>query len=360
MLKDLYNRFFPIPQFLAMPSFGLDISDESIKYIELLRVKDGIKLGHYGEVRIPAGIIESGKIKDQRGVERILLSLKKKEGMKSVRVSLPEEQIYLFNLNLNKSGLESIREGIELSLEEYIPIPAQEVIFDYDILSEDNQNLKLQVGAISKNTIEEYLSVFKDAGIDALSFELEADPLARCVIKKEDSSTYMIVDYGKRRTGIFIVSKGVVLFTSTLDVGGATLTGLIEKDLNISNKEAEKKKLENGLRNDEPNKEIFLALLKGVSLLEGDIMKHLAYWNTHKNEEGKDRAQIEKIILCGGSANLISLADYLSAGLKIKVELANVWLNITDTNKNIAELSLEVSLSFAPAIGLALGNFEYD
>ncbi|KKP78420.1 MAG: hypothetical protein UR77_C0003G0027, partial [Candidatus Nomurabacteria bacterium GW2011_GWC2_35_35] len=54
MLRNSYNRFFPTPKFLLLPSFGLDISDESIKFIELVKTKDGIKVNRYGEKKIPA------------------------------------------------------------------------------------------------------------------------------------------------------------------------------------------------------------------------------------------------------------------------------------------------------------------
>src|SRR3989338_8474026 len=117
--NKFFNRFFPVPFFVSMPSFGLDIGDESLKYIELIHTKDGIRIGRHGEKSIPPGIIESGKIKNQKKMEEILLSLKKEEGIKSVRVSLLEEQVYLFRLRLEKAGLVNVRESIELALEEH-------------------------------------------------------------------------------------------------------------------------------------------------------------------------------------------------------------------------------------------------
>jgi len=360
MTRGIFNRFFPTPKFLTVPSFGLDISDESIKFIELVKEKNNIRVSRYGEKKIPVGIIESGKIKDPKRMEEVLTSLGKEEGLKSVRVSLPEEQVYLFYLRLEKLGLENVREGIELSLEENIPIPAQDAIFDYELLSEDEQSLKLQVAAIPKNVIEEYLSVFKNSMISAKSFELEAQAIARCVIKKGDLETYMIVDFGKKRSGIFIVSGGIVIFTSTLDLGGVMLTQMIEKNFKISFEEAEKKKKECGLRHNATNTEIFSVLLNGVSVLRDEVVKHFLYWHTHKDEEGRERPPIKKIILCGGDSNLIGLSEYFSVSMKINVEMANVWVNIGETEKSIPEISLDQSLAFAAALGLALGDFEYD
>ncbi|MEX2029207.1 MAG: pilus assembly protein PilM [Candidatus Paceibacterota bacterium] len=360
MPKNFYTRFFPIPRFLMSPSFGLDISDESLKFVELVPTKSGVKLGRYGERKIPAGIIESGKIKNPQQLEKVLIALREEEGVKFVRVSLPEEQVYLFQLKLDKSGLENIREGIELSLEEYVPIAAQDAIFDYEILREDEQKLELHVAAIPKNIIENYLSVFRNSLMSVQSFELEAQAITRAVVKRGDKGTYMIVDFGQTRSGIFIVSEGVVIFTSTLNLGGRMLTTMIKKNFNVTLEEAEKMKRQYGLQRNVENKEIFAVLLNGVSVLGDEIVKLSLYWHTHKDENGKDRPPIKKVILSGGDANLIGLVEYFSISTKNKVEVGNVWINIIDTAKKTPEISFNRSLTFAAALGLALGDFEHD
>lgn len=349
-----------MPRFLMTPSFGLDISDKSLKFVELIPDKNGIRMGRYGERKIPAGIIESGKIKDSKRLEEILLSLRKEEGIRFVRVSLPEEQVYLFQLKLEKSGLKSIREGIELALEEHVPISAEDAIFDYELLSEDEQKIELQVAAIPKNVIQNYLLVFRDSLISVQSFELEAQAIARVVIKKGDMDTFMIVDFGQTRTGIFIISHGVTVFTSTLSLGGQMLNDMIKKNFNVSDEEADRMKKEFGLRRNSENQEIFSVLLNSVSVLRDEIVKRFIYWQTHKDEEGKDRPPIKKIILTGGDANLIGLSEYFSISTRNTVELGNVWINIKDTSEYTPEISFNRSLSFAAALGLALGDFEHD
>ncbi len=358
MSRSLFNILFPTPKFLAMSSFGLDISDESLRFVELISKNHTLKLGRYGEYKIPFGVIESGKIKDLKKMEEILTILKKKEKIDSVRVSLPEEQVYLFEFRLEKAGLEDIRESIEISLEEHIPISAQDTIFDYEILKEDESGFDIQVSAIPKNIIEEYLLIFKNSGIRVHSFELEAQAISRAVVKKDDLDTYMIVDFGEKRTGIFIVSGGVVMFTSTLDVGGLLLTEMIQKNFKISFEEAEVMKRKYGLERNSENKELFAVILNSVSILRDEIMKNFIYWHTHKEGE-KDRPLIKKIILCGGDSNLLGFLDYLSVSTKNHIEIANVWANI-NTGKYVPEIKFEQSLTYAAALGLALGNFEHD
>jgi type IV pilus assembly protein PilM len=343
-----------------MPSFGFDISDESFKFVRLDIKKDKIKIEKYGDCEVPTGAIESGKIKEPKVLEKILTDLREKEGIKSVRVSLPEEQLYLFKVKLEKAGLQDVREGIELLLEEHIPVPAQDAIFDYEILKEDAQNIFVQVVAMQRSIVEDYLAIFDHAGIMVVSMEPEAQAASRAIIKRGDQNTYLVVDFGEKRTGISIISKGIVMFTSTVDVGGVMLTNLIQKSFNISFEEAEKMKQEYGLQRNSINKEMFSVLLNGVSILRDEVERHFLYWHTHQDEDGKDNAPIEKILLCGGDSNLIGLTDYLSVSMRHKVEVANAWTNILDIEKKIPKIDFKKSLSFTTALGLALGDFNYD
>jgi len=360
LFNKFFHRFFPVPSFLSMPSFGLDIGDESVKFLELINTKNGLRVGRHGERNIPSGIIELGKIKDPKRMEEILLALKKEIGLKSVRVSLPEEQVYLFKLRLGKLGLVNIRESVELALEEHVPIKAAEAVFDYELLNQDTQSLELQIATIPGNVIGNYLTIFQNSQILVQSFELEAQAISRAVVKRGDLGTYMIVDFGKKRTGIFIISRGVVMFTSTLDVGGVMLNEMIAKNFKISFEAAEKMKREYGLERNTKEQELFSVLLNSVSILRDELVKHFLYWHTHKDEEGKNNPAIKKIILCGGDSNLIGLVDYLSVSMKSPVEMANVWINIANTENYVPDISFKQALSFAAALGLALRDFDND
>ena len=230
-------------------------------------------------------------------MEEILLKLRKEEGVKSVRVSLPEEQVYLFQLRLDKEGLKNVREGIELALEEHIPLPAQDAIFDYELVEENAQNMEVQVATIPRDVIEKYLLIFKHSQIEVKSFELEAQAICRAVVKKGDPGTYMVVDFGKKRTGIFIVSHGIVMFTSTLDLGGIMLNEMIQKSFNISPEEAEKIKWQYGLQRNTVNKEIFAVLLNSVS---GSTQARASTFRTFHSPSRRLRslAGLERTITC--------------------------------------------------------------
>jgi type IV pilus assembly protein PilM len=360
MLYKGYNKLFSIPRFLTSHSFGLDVSDESLKFLELVPTHKGMKLGSFGEISIPSGIIKSGKIEKKEELKKIILDLKKEQNIKSVRVSLPEEQVYLFKLDLPKEGGSNPREMIELSLQEYVPIPPDDIIFDFEMLKENETSFEVEIAAVPKSVIEDYVEVFQDCDLNINSLELEAQALANAIIKNGDKNTYMTVDFGNHRTGISIVSQGVAVFTSTIDIGGFMLTNLIEKNFKISFEEAEKLKLQYGLVRNKENQEVFSTILNGVSILRDEISKHFVYWHTTKDEDGKEREKIRKIILCGRGSNLKGLKDYIAIGMRHPVELAEVWANVQLAENYVPEMSFRDSLSYATALGLALGDFNYD
>ena len=355
------NRFFPVPNFLMRPSVGFDISDRSIKFVELIERGKVICLGKFGEKRIPPGVIESGKIKNVEEFKKILIFLKEKYNLSFVRVSLPEQQVYIFKLNLPEIKNGKIRDALELQLEKHIPISAAESVFDYDFINSKKEGgYNFQVAALPKSIIESYLTPLKESGLVPNGFEIEAQAISRAVIPYDSQDTFMIIDFGETRTGISIVSQGIVCFTSTIDIGGHTLTKIIQKSFKVSFEEAEKIKKEYGLKKDPERKEVFSILLNIISVLRDEINKHYIYWYTHKDEDNKQRPNIKKIVLCGRNSNLIGFVDYLSMSMRTKVELGNAWVNINSLEKYVPEISANDSMGYTTSIGLALGDFCHD
>jgi len=358
-MKLPYNRHFPTPNYLAMNSCAIDISDCSIKYGELIPTSFGIRLGEYGYFNIPEGIIVSGKIQNEKELIKIFTDLKKRIGLEFIRVSLPEEQTYLFTLSLPSLGVDDIKESISLQIEEYVPLPATDIVFDFNVIKKDEDEIVVEVVAINKATVLSYLSVFEQSGLTPLSFEVEAQAIARAVIPKGDNSTIMIVDFGNNRTGISVACNERVFLTTTLDMGGYNLTNMIAKNFSISFEDAEKLKKSYGLMENKNIDDIFPIILNGVSVLKDEINKQSDYWKNHNLTSLKEK-EINHIILCGGDANLSGLASYLETSMNIKVVNANTWVNISGMEESVPSISFEESLSYATVLGLALADFCYN
>ena len=358
MQRSTEKNFFSVPKFIRMPSVGIDISDCNIKFAELVPHSDGMHLGRFGEIPIPAGIVEGGRIVAPDKLLEFLIKLRREQNLSFVRVTLPEEQVYFFRTSLPSASHDTLRSTLELSLEDHVPISPQEAVFDFDIVGKTNENIELAVTVSHRSVVEVYTEVFAKAGLTLLSLELEAEALAHAVTNVEDSTTHLIVDFGAVRTGIVVARAGQVYFTSTVNIGGQMLTDTLAKHFGIATEEAEKIKREFGLLRNVSNQDLFSLLLNNIAVLRDEIEKHFIFWHTHPDENGKPRPTIEEVVLVGGDANLAGLAGYLSASLHVKVSIGNVWTNIALPKTGVPDLSRSASLSYAAVIGLSLGDGE--
>ena len=102
---------------------------------------------------------------------------------------------------------------------------------------------------------------------------------------------------------------------------------------------------------------VFEALIPALTDLLQQIKNYITYYKTHPSFKhfSNNHKEIEKILLCGGGANLKGLSELLSIELKVPVELGNSLINISpNTKKKMPKAFLEKSLAYTTAIGLAL------
>jgi Tfp pilus assembly PilM family ATPase len=181
-----------------MPASGIDISDQSLRYLELEKTKQGLHIKRYGSQGFPEGLVVEGKIENTAGLIVELQKLKEETGIDFVRVSLPEEQAYLFQTVVPVlDEKQNLRSMIEFQLEEHVPIPSEGAVFDYEIIKRlENGEIEVNVAVYGTDVIAAYLEVLKGARLTPLSFEVESQAIARAVLPQRDMGTYMLVDFG--------------------------------------------------------------------------------------------------------------------------------------------------------------------
>lgn len=347
--------------------FGLDISDLSLKIIKLKKDKKGLKLNSFGETRIPSGIIEGGEIKDIENLTKII-----KKGLKQVKgkrirtkyviSSLPEEKSFLDILQIPIIKEEEVENAVKFEAENYIPLKLDDVYFDFEKIQPISKQKKYQeilIAATPKHIVDPYFRALEQAGLKPIALEIESLAIVRSLIKKNISTgPLLIIDFGETRTSFIIFSGKSLRFTSTIPISSQVLTKNISKNLKISYEKAEELKKKEGL---EGRKEISEAIIPPLTDLAEQIKTYLKYYRSHipKGQILTDKRKLERILLCGGGANLKGLIGFLSSTLKVKVELGNPWINILkETVKEVPELSFEKSLAYTSALGLALRNYD--
>ena len=337
-----------------MPALGLDISDRSIKYVELGKKREEIFIRRFGGHLIPRGLIEAGEIKDKEKLIGLLKNLQKELKSKYLIIALPEEKAFLARVKLPMMKEEEIRGALELQLEEHIPLSINEAIFDFNVTREVSGSNYIDVCLIAfpKKVVEDYRDVFIKAGFIPLVLEMEMQASARTIVPQNEKKTLVVVDFGQTRTSFSIVSRNEVQFTTTIRVAGEELEKALMRNLKVDQIQAEKIKKESGFRKSKENEKIFNSILPIISVIKDEIGKCINYWNSNFGDN--DLKKVSKILLCGGDSNLFGFSEYLSYELKLPVEPGNPWVNIFSFEEHIPEIELKDSLSYAIALGLAL------
>ena len=356
---------------LETESFGLDISDLSFKIAKLKKKGKHFSLASWGEFSLKPGIIQEGEIKDQKAlaeaIKKALNNVKgEKLGTRNVVVSLPEKKAFLQVIQMPKMKKEELEKAIPFEAENYIPLPMKDVYLDFQVIPSSNQkskHLEVLIAALSKETIDSFLSCMKKAGLRPQAFEIESQSITRAVVEKQETKfPLFIVDFGKSNTSFIIFAGSSIRFTSSTAISSKGLTEAIARDLKIEEKEAEELKIKYGLNPDKKSKgkkkkKVFEVIIPIITDLIEQVKKYEDYYKTH-NADGEVRSsdkEIKEILLCGRGINLKGLPEFISSETKIPVKKANPWVNIlSQPLKEIPELSYEESLGYTTALGLAL------
>ena len=337
---------------LKQEAFGLDISDLSLKIVKLKRIRKFFDLDSFGETDIKPGIIEQGEIKKEKELVKIIKDAYsevngEKLKTKYVVASLPEEKAFLQVIQMPLMSKQDLQSAVIYEAENYIPLPVEKVYLSFQIVpSESNRSnhLDILIVALPKTTVNPYVSCLKKAGLKPIALEVESLSICRALIKNENSfSPVLLIDLGANRTGFTVFSGRSLRFTSSISVSSRSFTDIISKTLKVNSLKAEKLKLKYGLK----EKKVFNALIPAIIDLIEQIQKYLDYYQTHASH-------IKKILLCGGGAQLEGFTDFLSAQLKIKVEISNPWINILPGDFSIPKKLSKKSLKYTTALGLAL------
>jgi Tfp pilus assembly PilM family ATPase len=321
MHTSTFFRLFPPPKFLTMKHAGLEISDEAIHCLEYTSAGKSLKIDKYSSLELPRGLIEGGDIRNEDELVKLLIDFNKKMKLSYVKMAIPEEKAYLFQTDVPSPENKIILQNIEFKLEENVPLTAPEAVFYFDLLpvSLTDGNLRASVSVVPKSYIDQYIGILKKAGIAVIAFEVVPKSIARATIPRLTDKTHMIVHMMRHKTGLYIVSDGVVCFTSTVS-GSSQEEGHVDDEMYVAS-------------------------------LGKEINRVYQYWLSH----GGAAAAVGCILLAGRNASKYesNLQNVVREG-NIPVQTAHVWENVFDVNAYVPPISKEESLEYAVSAGLAM------
>lgn len=360
---------------------GIDISDLSIKLVSLYTKGDGIFVQALGRVELPQGTVQDGELK-----RTDIFIAKMKELIENpfygnidtdeVYACLPENKTFIKLIDIKKNP-NNINEIIQSELENNIPLQVSEIYWDWQFIDSTPDHRHVLVGAAPRSIADQYIEVFKEAGLTIVGMELESISTSRSLMREEDPkflqtepTTYAVIDVGAKRTSMFIYSRNTILYSISLPISSEEATIKIADTLKIEIPQAEKAKLVCGFDADKAEgvvREILMDLINRLIVKIRDLTKFQAH-------HYPDFPPVTKILLAGSGVNIDKFDEVLAEKLGMPVIKGNVHINLTETKEKFQELfavlakdiaekkkkksgvyfEQDVSVNFSTAIGLAL------
>ena len=315
------------------------------------------------------GIVVGGELRDPEALAVALRDFFKRHNLpkRGIRLGIANNRIGVSTFEVTGiADPKQLGNAIRFRAQEVLPIPLEEAVLDYQVLSEgvteDGQPFSRVLLVVAyRELVDRYVHACEKAGLQIVGIDLEAFALLRAVAEPHDPlqnserGALVAVSVGHDRS-TFAVSDGRICeFTRVLEWGGWSLNVAIARALDISPTEAEpiKRTLSFVTPTTAPDgfgEEQFAAALEAarrqLQTFARELVSSLQYYQNQPGSLG-----ISEIVLTGGTTHLIGLSAELERLIGVPVRVADPFARVT-VSKKVGEL--EQSGSFAIAIGLGI------
>ncbi|MEK7461489.1 MAG: pilus assembly protein PilM [Patescibacteria group bacterium] len=359
-------------------ALGIDTGSSAIKIVQIKKKNGQAVLETYGELALGPyaglGVGQAVNLATDKIAQALIDLMKEKEvniTTKKYGISIPFASSLMSVIEMPDVGLKQLAVMVPLEARKYIPVPISEVMLDWSVIpksevrEEDLQDLVVEersavgqgtktppafaktdvlIVAIHNETVVRYQDIVAKSGLEVGFFEIEIFSTMRAVLD-EALRPVMIMDVGAASTKLYVVERGVVRFSHTVNRGSQDITLTISKSLGLSMERAEVMKRQTGVVGD--NKNLTDVILLSLDYIFAEVNTVLLSF------EKKYNKTISKIVLVGGGSTLKGFADLAKNNFKTDVVLADPF-NKVSAPAFLENILKETGPEFAVAIGLAL------
>jgi len=332
----------------SLDYLGVDLGGSGVKVVQLSSQNGRARLATYGFSQRPPQNITSS-MDDTKAIAEELINVCQKAGVttKQVVTGLPVAEVFSTIFSFSGMKDKELESAIKAKATKLSPIPAGDMVIDWKKIGEDKDNkdlTRVSVTVASKKLINNYLKIFKIAGLELVNLETEAFALIRSLLGKDKSPSF-IVDIGSLKSNVLIVKEGVPFIHRSVKTGGKKLSELIASKLNLSEEKAEYVKKSLSIKKTDSTKVLLDNLL-------GPIIDEIKY-SQEFYEQQYNHGVIEKIILTGGSSAFTGLPELLMEKTGFRTFLGDPWTRVLYPNELRPVLD-KIGPKFSVAIGLSL------
>lgn len=286
--------------------FALDISEQHIRVLELLKKKQLFSLQGLGQK-------EFTKQEEIPALLKELVAHTKPLPIVSRDIALviPEEESFIKIVKVSRKEGNNLNAFLNEEIDKLLPYEKKEVYWDYQMgqTAPESGMIDITLIACPKPIVDSYIALVKKAGFTPSLIETEANALLWGI--RDPFSPFaaneptLAVNIGKKKTTVVIWAQGAIRFTSSVKLGMA------------------ENQIPDYLAMDWPqwiqqHKQEWAVTEKNLLMLTLKLREYIQYYNGHLAESGpKNTRELTKVVISGAWANIPELLTFLSKKLGI-------------------------------------------
>jgi type IV pilus assembly protein PilM len=311
---------------------GLDIGSSSVKAVQVKRSKRGIELQAFGVEPLMPQTIVDGTIMDQGAVVQAIRTLwnRLRLRQKEVAIAIAGHSVIIKKINMPSMSLLELQEQIPYEAEHHIPFAKDDVEIDYDVVNMENAagQMEILLVAAKKEVVHDYVSVVREAGLNPVVVDVAAFTTQNAYevnYDLEPGETTVLINIGAAISNINIIRDNTSLFTRDVTIGGNAFTEEIQKQLSVSQDEAEAYKVGGSM--DEAGvvpQEVEKIMESTAEVMAGEFQRSLDFFLATATD-----TNVSRICLGGGTAKVSALHRAIEKRSRLKVEVLDAWRRVT-------------------------------
>ncbi len=317
----------------------------------------------YAAEPTPHNAINEKAIVDAEAVGDAIRRAVKRSGARSseAAVAISGDAAITKTIQMPKTLSENELEGqVELQADQYIPFPMEEVSYDFQVIGpseKDPDMLDVLLVATRTENVEQRQAAVQAAGLTAKLVDVEAFALENaCKLLTHQmpdggiDRTIAVIDFGASSTTFSVLKNLKVIYTRDFAFGGQQLTEEIMRTYGLSMEEAGRAKKEGGLpSNYQPE-----VLDPFIDDMTQQVSRSLQFYLA----SGSGREQPERILVCGGCANISGVDDVIASRVGIPAERGDPLGQMKLSSRAKAQAVKKDATALLTACGLALRSFD--
>lgn len=242
---------------MARTRIGVDVGSTAVRVAEVA-AGDIPVIVRAAQVPLRPGVVEAGEVRQPEAVAEALRELWSKSGVKSKQVHLGvgNQRVVVREVALPWLPEKELRDTLGFQVQEFIPMPAEDAVLDFDPLGEMDQGgrrmVRILLVAAHKPMVNALVEAALAAKLDPQGVDLSPFAVTRAVgtgdsgLDLDSSGDEAIVDIGAQVTSICVHDRGVIRFVRMLPSGGRDITLAIASGLGVDDEVAERLKRGDG------------------------------------------------------------------------------------------------------------------